>query len=104
MKSLRESFDTLPNDKSLDGIILTSERDGIFTGGLDIFELYDTNEQRFSMLSHFLSFNLSIRLSEYWTMVQNMWLSYYLCPLPGMFKRKHHYKIINKLIKQSLNN
>ena len=51
LKSLRESFDTLPNDKSLDGIILTSQRDGIFTGGLDIFELYDTTEERFFILS-----------------------------------------------------
>ena len=86
LKCLRESFDTLPNDKSLDGIILTSQRDGIFTGGLDIFELYDTTEERFFILSSIFSYYFPIRLSEYWTMVQNMRLSYYLCPLPGMFK------------------
>ena len=46
MTSLRNSFESLPKDKLVDGIILTSARDGIFTGGLDIFELYDTTEER----------------------------------------------------------
>ena len=46
LTSLRDSFESLPKDKSVDGIILTSARDGIFTGGLDIFELYDTTEER----------------------------------------------------------
>jgi len=67
LKSLKEHFDSIPRESDIDGIVLTSARDGIFTGGLDIFELYDKSDES---------------LRAYWTMLQEMWISLYTCPLP----------------------
>lgn len=67
LSSLKESFDSLPNRDDVDGVILTSSKNGIFTGGLDIVSLHQPSIDE---------------LREYWTMVQDMWLSLYMCPLP----------------------
>ena len=69
LRTLKHSFDTLPDRTDVEGVILTSGKNGIFTGGLDIFELYGRSDEQ---------------LREYWTMLQNMWISIYTCPLPGM--------------------
>ena len=70
LASLSQNFEKLSLDPDIDGIVITSSKNGVFTGGLDIFELYQTTEED---------------LSSYWTMLQDMWLKVYLCPLPGKF-------------------
>ncbi|XP_045214895.1 enoyl-CoA delta isomerase 1, mitochondrial-like [Mercenaria mercenaria] len=55
-------LEKLENDKSCRGLILTSSNNKIFCAGLDIMEMY--NPQR-------------DRLTEFWRMLQNVWINLY---------------------------
>ncbi|XP_021077299.1 enoyl-CoA delta isomerase 1, mitochondrial [Mus pahari] len=57
------SLEKLENDKSVRGVILTSERPGVFSAGLDLLEMYDRNPAHYA---------------EYWKAVQELWLRLYL--------------------------
>ena len=67
LEFLKDTFDSLKCKPDIDGIILTAERDGIFSAGLDLLEFSHGSEKDGR---------------EYWRMVQDMWLSLYMCPLP----------------------
>lgn len=60
------SLEKLENDKSIRGVILTSERPGIFSAGLDLMEMYGRNPAHYA---------------EYWKAVQELWLRLYLSNL-----------------------
>lgn len=55
-------LEKLENDKTCKGLILTSSNNKIFCAGLDIMEMY--NQQR-------------DRLTEFWRMLQSVWISLY---------------------------
>ncbi|KAH3861574.1 enoyl-CoA delta isomerase 1, mitochondrial-like [Dreissena polymorpha] len=55
-------MEKLENDKSCRGLILTSNNNKIFSGGLDIMEMYNPQPDR---------------LAEFWRTLQGMWLSLY---------------------------
>ncbi|XP_069876128.1 enoyl-CoA delta isomerase 1, mitochondrial-like isoform X2 [Dipodomys merriami] len=57
------SLEKLENDKSFRGLILTSDRPGIFSAGLDLREMYGRNPAHYA---------------EYWRAVQELWLRLYL--------------------------
>lgn len=54
-------------EKTAKGLILTSAVPNIFSGGLDILEMYQPKSER---------------LPEFWKMVQEMWIKLYGCQLP----------------------
>ncbi|XP_028709785.1 enoyl-CoA delta isomerase 1, mitochondrial [Peromyscus leucopus] len=60
------SLEKLENDKSFRGVILTSDRPGIFSAGLDLMEMYGRNPAHYA---------------EYWKAVQELWLRLYLSNL-----------------------
>ncbi|XP_006979002.2 enoyl-CoA delta isomerase 1, mitochondrial [Peromyscus maniculatus bairdii] len=60
------SLEKLENDKSFRGVILTSERPGVFSAGLDLMEMYGRNPAHYA---------------EYWKAVQELWLRLYLSNL-----------------------
>ncbi|XP_027967361.1 enoyl-CoA delta isomerase 1, mitochondrial isoform X2 [Eumetopias jubatus] len=60
------SLEKLENDKTFRGIILTSDRPGIFSAGLDLTEMCGRKPE------HYV---------EYWKAVQEMWLRFYLSNL-----------------------
>nr|CAH7725972.1 unnamed protein product [Callosobruchus chinensis] len=49
------------------GVILTSQKDGVFSAGLDIMEMYKPNQDR---------------LKEFWTTLQDCWIKLYGCSYP----------------------
>ncbi|XP_048189287.1 enoyl-CoA delta isomerase 1, mitochondrial [Perognathus longimembris pacificus] len=57
------SLEKLENDKSFRGVILTSDRPGIFSAGLDLREMCGRNPAHYA---------------EYWRAVQELWLRLYL--------------------------
>ena len=63
---IKSSIDSLVADKA-SAIVLTSQKPGVFSSGLDIFSMYDKQEDD---------------LRAYWEKVQDMWLSVYCCPVP----------------------
>lgn len=66
MESLTEfviSLEKLENDKTCRGVILTSERPGIFSAGLDLMEMYGRNPAHYA---------------EFWRAMQELWLRLYL--------------------------
>lgn len=69
IKNLTDHFQNLPNNRDIDGIILTSKRDGMFCAGLDLKEFSGAKNND----------------EPYWSLVQDMWLSLYTCPIPGKF-------------------
>jgi len=71
LEFLKETFDELQLKDNVDGIILTADRNGVFSAGLDLLEFGNAGEEEGR---------------QYWKMVQDMWLSLYMCPLPGMFR------------------
>ncbi|XP_059126165.1 enoyl-CoA delta isomerase 1, mitochondrial [Peromyscus eremicus] len=60
------SLEKLENDKSFRGVILTSDRPGVFSAGLDLMEMYGQNPAHYA---------------EYWKAVQELWLRLYLSNL-----------------------
>ncbi|XP_055460843.1 enoyl-CoA delta isomerase 1, mitochondrial [Psammomys obesus] len=60
------SLEKLENDKSFRGVILTSDRPGVFSAGLDLMEMYGQNPAHYA---------------EYWKAVQELWLRLYLSKL-----------------------
>ena len=62
LTELSITLDKLENDKKVQGIILTSGKDGIFSAGLDIMEMYQPQEAR---------------LREFWKTLQNVWMKLY---------------------------
>ena len=67
IKNLTDHFQNLPKNRDIDGIILTSKSDGMFCAGLDLKEFAGGKNND----------------EPYWSLVQNMWLALYTCPLPG---------------------
>lgn len=57
------SVEKLENDKSFRGVVVTSERPGIFSAGLDLREMCGRNPAHYA---------------EYWKAVQELWLRLYL--------------------------
>ncbi|XP_029425684.1 enoyl-CoA delta isomerase 1, mitochondrial isoform X2 [Nannospalax galili] len=57
------SLEKLENNKNFRGVILTSERPGVFSAGLDLMEMYGRNPAHYA---------------EYWRAVQELWLRLYL--------------------------
>ncbi|VEN63468.1 unnamed protein product, partial [Callosobruchus maculatus] len=49
------------------GVIVTSQKDGVFSAGLDIMEMYKPNQDR---------------LKEFWTTLQDCWIKLYGCTYP----------------------
>lgn len=54
-------------DENHEGLILTSKIDGVFSGGIDILEIYKPNPER---------------LKKYWKSLQDTWLKLYKLPTP----------------------
>jgi len=48
-------------------IVISSQRPGVFSSGLDIFSMYGKSDDE---------------LRAFWEKVQDMWLSVYMCPIP----------------------
>ncbi|XP_037670069.1 LOW QUALITY PROTEIN: enoyl-CoA delta isomerase 1, mitochondrial [Choloepus didactylus] len=57
------SLEKLENDKTLRGIIITSDCPGVFSAGLDLLEICGRNPAHYA---------------EYWKAVQELWLRFYL--------------------------
>ncbi|KAM6155643.1 enoyl-CoA delta isomerase 1, mitochondrial [Rhynchocyon petersi] len=60
------SLEKLENDKAIRGLILTSERPGVFSAGLDLLEMCGRNPAHYA---------------EYWRAVQELWLRLYQSPM-----------------------
>ncbi|KAL1779362.1 enoyl-CoA delta isomerase 1, mitochondrial [Sigmodon hispidus] len=60
------SLEKLENDKTFRGVILTSDRPGIFSAGLDLTEMCGRNPAHYT---------------EYWKAVQELWLRLYMSNL-----------------------
>ncbi|KAF6271380.1 enoyl-CoA delta isomerase 1 [Rhinolophus ferrumequinum] len=60
------SLEKLENDKTVRGVVLTSDCPGIFSAGLDLTEMCGRNPAHYA---------------EYWKAVQEMWLRLYLSNL-----------------------
>lgn len=56
------SLEKLENDKSFRGVILTSDRPGVFSAGLDLMEMCGRS---------------TAHCAEYWKAVQELWLRFY---------------------------
>ena len=66
LKELEESIQTLEQNEDIRGMILTSAKPGIFSAGLNLFELYNNDEES---------------LVKFWTQVQDTWFTLYKSPL-----------------------
>ena len=66
---LTETLRELEEDREVKGILLSSALDGIFTAGLDLRALLETPDHPVD------------RVAEFWTAVQEMWLTLYMSPL-----------------------
>jgi len=66
LAELELAIDTLEKDEDVRAMILTANRPGIFSAGLDIFEMYGKDKES---------------LGEFWTQLQNTWLKLYKTPL-----------------------
>ena len=62
-----DTYKSIKPGGEVGAVVLTSGMPGIFTAGLDIMEIYQrTDEQIF----------------EYWSMLQELWMALYACPVP----------------------
>lgn len=66
LTELRDALDQLENNKSR-GLILTSSSKTVFSGGLDILEMYKPQEER---------------VKQFWTTLQDVWLKLYGSAFP----------------------
>lgn len=66
VSALKKSLETVENDGSK-GAILTSSLPTVFSGGIDIMELYKPD---------------ITRATEYWTTLQDTWLTLYGLKIP----------------------
>jgi len=66
LRSLESTVKSLEQEEDVKGFILTSEKPGIFSAGLDIFSMYGKNREE---------------LTEFWTSVQDLWKALYGTPL-----------------------
>lgn len=66
LRSLETTIKSLEQEEDVKGFILTSEKPGIFSAGLDIFSMYGKNREE---------------LTEFWTSVQDLWKTFYGTPL-----------------------
>nr|CAI5842280.1 unnamed protein product [Callosobruchus analis] len=66
LKDIHTALTEVENIKS-SGLILTSQKDGVFSAGLDILEMYKPNQDR---------------LKEFWTTLQDCWIKLYGCSYP----------------------
>ncbi|XP_016928831.3 enoyl-CoA delta isomerase 1, mitochondrial isoform X2 [Drosophila suzukii] len=66
LEDLQKSITEIENNKSR-GLILTSAMSNVFSAGLDIHEMYNTNEERLRIV---------------WTELQNAWIALYGSSLP----------------------
>lgn len=66
LASIKDSMDQIVADGAK-AAVLTAAKPGVFSAGLDIMSMYGRSDDQ---------------LREYWTHVQDMWLSLYMAPLP----------------------
>jgi len=66
LKELEDSIDALEKDEDVRAMVLTSQNPGIFSAGLDIFEMYGKDKES---------------LGAFWTQLQDTWLKLYKSPL-----------------------
>jgi 3,2-trans-enoyl-CoA isomerase len=69
MNELTESLKTVESDRGVSGLIVTSAQPGIFSGGLDISELYQPTPER---------------LTAFWRALQDLWLTFYGLKTPAV--------------------
>jgi len=62
LKDIKENLNGLHEDKSVQGLIITSNVNKIFSAGLDITEMYQPDEER---------------LRTFWTTLQEVWMGLY---------------------------
>jgi len=67
LTDLASTFDNLGNDESVKAVIMKSGAKGVYTAGLDIMEIYGRKDEE---------------VFEYWSLLQNMWLSLYTARAP----------------------
>ncbi|XP_004706219.2 enoyl-CoA delta isomerase 1, mitochondrial [Echinops telfairi] len=60
------NLEKLENDKTVRGLIFTSESPGVFSSGLNLLDMYGRNPAHYA---------------EYWKAVQELWLRLYQCPM-----------------------
>jgi 3,2-trans-enoyl-CoA isomerase len=66
LAELEAAIDTLEKDEDVRAMVLTSQNPGIFSAGLDIFEMYGKDQES---------------LGAFWTQLQDTWLKLYKSPL-----------------------
>jgi len=67
LTDIASTFDNLGNDESVKAVIMKSGAKGVYTAGLDIMEIYNRKDDE---------------IFEYWSLLQNMWLSLYTAKTP----------------------
>ncbi|XP_055902344.1 enoyl-CoA delta isomerase 1, mitochondrial [Eupeodes corollae] len=68
LTSIKNSIEEIENNKSK-GLILTSSSKTIFSGGLDIMEMYKPDPER---------------VKAFWTALQDAWITLYGCSVPSV--------------------
>lgn len=66
LAELEQTIDKLEKDEDVRAMILTANKPGIFSAGLDIFEMYGKDKES---------------LGAFWTQLQDTWLKLYKTPL-----------------------
>jgi len=66
LQELEQAIDSLEKDEDIRAMVLTANKPGIFSAGLDIFEMYGKDKDS---------------LAAFWTQLQNTWLRLYKSPL-----------------------
>ena len=66
LQELEQAIDKLEKDEDIRAMVLTANKPGIFSAGLDIFEMYGKDRES---------------LGAFWTQLQNTWLKLYKSPL-----------------------
>merc|ERR1712173_427462 len=66
LHELEQAIDKLEKDEDIRAMVLTANKPGIFSAGLDIFEMYGKDRES---------------LGAFWTQLQNTWLKLYKSPL-----------------------
>lgn len=66
LADLEKAIDDLEKDEDVRAMILTANKPGIFSAGLDIFEMYGKDQES---------------LGAFWTQLQDTWLKLYKTPL-----------------------
>jgi len=62
-----DTYSSIKPGGDVGAVVLTSAMPGIFTAGLDIMEIYQRSDEQ---------------IFEYWSMLQELWMALYACPVP----------------------